>query len=92
MATTITIKRPEYERLKEIEAWCRENIGIGSFRTIQNTWLGMDDWFYIEEPMPDEEEYYNLDDELEDEQNLVFTFRRPAEATLFALKWTTQTA
>ena len=90
MATEIRIRRPDDERMIEMEAWLRDNIGLGSHRTNKNTWLGIEDWFYYDDwpELPEES-----DDEVEDDEaDLIFTFRRGADATVFALKWTTTTA
>jgi hypothetical protein len=94
MATEIAIRRPDEDRLKEIDAWLKENVGPGSFRSLKTTWLGMDDWFYYintpdeDESDPDEDDVFDIDAEYE-EPNLVYAFRREADATLFALRWTT---
>ena len=56
--------------------------------------MGMDDWFYYENISEDEDEEdpdVDADDEYRD-PDLVFVFRRESDATVFALKWTTQTA
>ena len=90
MATEIRIRRPDDERMIEMETWLRDNIGLGSHRTNKNTWLGIEDWFYYDDwpEWPEES-----DDEVEDDEaDLIFTFRRGADATMFALKWTTTTA
>lgn len=90
MTTEIRIRRPDDERMIEMEAWLRDNIGLGSHRTNKNTWLGIEDWFYYDDwpELPEES-----DDEVEDDEaDLIFTFRRGADATMFALKWTTTTA
>ena len=95
MATEIAIRRPTDERLEDMEKWCRENIGLGSFRTIKNSFMGMDDWFYYDN-IPD---FSEGDEELEVDQfdddyngpDVVFAFRREADATIFALKWSTAT-
>ena len=90
MATEIRIRRPDDERMIEMEAWLRDNIGLGSHRTNKNTWLGIEDWFYYDD-WPETSEV--SDDEVEDDEaDLIFTFRRGADATVFALKWTTTTA
>ena len=90
MATEISIRRPDDERLKSIEKWLRESVGLGSFRTIKNGFMGMDDWFYYDD-IPDlDDESVEFDDDTDDyETNLIFMFRRASDATLFALKWTT---
>ena len=92
MATEIRIRRPDDERMIEMEAWLRNNIGLGSHRTNKNTWLGIEDWFYYDDwpELPeDDQELEDEDDEAE--ADLIFTFRRDADATMFALKWTTTT-
>jgi len=90
MATEIRIRRPDDERMIEMETWLRDNIGLGSHRTNKNTWLGIEDWFYYDD-WPETSEV--SDDEVEDDEaDLIFTFRRGADATMFALKWTTTTA
>jgi len=86
MTTEIRIRRPDDERMIEMEAWLRDNIGLGSHRTNKNTWLGVENWFYYDDWPEDDQE---LED---DEADLIFTFRRGADATMFALKWTTTTA
>ena len=82
MTTEIRIRRPDDERMIEMEAWLRDNIGLGSHRTNKNTWLGVENWFYYDDWPEDDEA----------EADLIFTFRRGADATMFALKWTTTTA
>ena len=56
MATEIKLDRKHHERLVEIEAWCRDSIGLGSRRFVKNTWLGIEDWFYYEERVDQVEE------------------------------------
>ena len=63
-----------------MEAWLRDNIGLGSHRTNKNTWLGVEDWFYYDDWPEDDQE---LEDD-DDEADLIFTFRRGADATMFA--------
>jgi hypothetical protein len=92
MTTDIKITRPESSKLVEIERWLLDNVGLGSHRTIKNGFMGMDDWFYYDDVPEDDDEYLEIEDDIEDYQEyLVFTFRREADATVFALKWTTQT-
>ena len=88
MTTEIRIRRPDDERMIEMEAWLRDNIGLGSHRTNKNTWLGVENWFYYDDWPEDDQE---LEDD-DDEADLIFTFRRGADATMFALKWTKTTA
>ena len=91
MTTEIRIRRPDDERMIEMEAWLRDNIGLGSHRTNKNTWLGVEDWFYYDDwTDADPDGWVDEDDEAE--ADLIFTFRRGADATMFALKWTTTTA
>jgi hypothetical protein len=90
MATEIRIRRPDDERIIEMEAWLRDNIGLGSYRTNKNTWLGVEDWFYYDDWPDWPEDGEELEDD-EAEADLIFTFRRDADATMFALKWTTTT-
>jgi hypothetical protein len=90
MTTEIRIRRPDDERMIEMEAWLRDNIGLGSHRTNKNTWLGVEDWFYYDDWPEDDQELEDEDDEAD--ADLIFTFRRGADATMFALKWTKTTA
>lgn len=94
MPASIKIAKPEEETIQQMEHWLIENIGPGSHRTIKNGFMGMDDWFSYDENNLDDGEDYEYDDDL-DEDNyqefLIFTFRREEDATMFALKWTTQT-
>ena len=92
MTTDIKIARPENDVLIGMEKWLRENIGPGSYRTIKNGFMGMDDWFYYDEVIEDNDEDFDTLEDVEYEQNLIFTFRREADATVFALKWTTTIA
>lgn len=88
MSTDIKMARPDDDVMIEIGTWLRENVGPGSHRTIKNGFMGMDDWFWyndIPEDFEDEEDY-------DDVENVVFVFRRETDATVFALKWTTQTS
>jgi hypothetical protein len=53
--------------------------------------MGMDDWFFTYELIDnDEMELEDFDDDDDGTENLIFTFRRETDATMFALKWTTQ--
>jgi hypothetical protein len=94
MTTDIKIARPEHDVLETMEKWLRENIGPGSYRTIKNGFMGMDDWFYYDEINEDDnpEDYLDVDELEQVQENIIFVFRREADATIFALKWTTQTA
>jgi len=93
MATNIKIANPGDQTLIEIEKWLRDNVGLGSHRTIKNGFMGMDDWFYYEDWPEWSEDGEELEDEVEDDEaDLIFTFRRGADATMFALKWTTTIA
>jgi hypothetical protein len=95
MTTEIKIANPGQVVLLEMERWLLTNVGPGSMRTIKNSFMGMDDWFYTEENnLDDEDSDYEYDYDTDDDnyqEYLVFTFRREADATVFALKWTTQT-
>jgi hypothetical protein len=95
--TTIKLDRRHHDSLASIEQWCRERVGPGSRRFVKNTWLGTDDWFYYEErvetaPELTEEEIekgvrVHVDDSDDNESDLIFVFRREADATVFSLKW-----
>lgn len=92
MTTDIKIANPGQVVLLEMEKWLRDNVGPGSMRTIKNSFMGMDDWFFTYELHEnDEMELADFDDDDDMTENLIFTFRREADATVFALKWTTQT-
>jgi hypothetical protein len=94
MTTEIKIARPQDDVLIDMEAWLRENIGLGSYRTIKNGFMGMDDWFYYDDVDEDDgmtEDYLDVDDLEDVQENIIFVFRRAADATIFALKWTTTT-
>jgi hypothetical protein len=92
MTTDIKIANPGQETLLEMEKWLRDNVGPGSMRTIKNSFMGMDDWFFTYELNEnDEMDLADFDDDEDSTENLIFTFRREADATVFALKWTTQT-
>jgi hypothetical protein len=94
MTTEIKIARPDDDVLSNIEKWLRESVGPGSFRTIKNGFMGSDDWFYYNELTDDEddEDFWDVVDAEDIPENLIFVFRRDTDATVFALKWTTQTA
>lgn len=97
MATTIKLDRKHHSSLEEIETWCRERIGLGSRRFVKNTWLGIEDWFYFEERVEQVEELteeqiaegetMHVDASDDEESDLIFMFRRDADAALFSLKW-----
>jgi hypothetical protein len=94
MATEIAMNRPDPERLQQIEQWLSANVGSGSYRTVKNTWLGMDDWFYydnVADPVVTEGEEIDDPEDLDEgdykDPQLVFTFRRGEDATVFALQW-----
>lgn len=94
MTTEIKIARPGNIELMDMEKWLRDNVGPGSYRTIKNGFMGMDDWFYYDEVDEDDgmtEDYLDIDDLEDVQENIIFVFRREADATIFALKWTTQT-
>lgn len=93
MTTDIKIARPENDVLITMEKWLRDNIGPGSYRTIKNGFMGMDDWFYYDEVNEDDnpEDYLDVDELELVQENIIFVFRRESDATIFALKWTTQT-
>jgi hypothetical protein len=81
----------------EIETWCRDSVGLGSRRFVKNTWLGIEDWFYYEERVDTVEDLtdeqiakgavIHVDDSSDDESDLIFVFRRDADAALFSLRW-----
>jgi hypothetical protein len=97
MATEIKLDRKHHDKLVEIESWCRERFGLGSRRFVKNTWLGMDDWFYYEERVEHvqelteeqiaEGETLHVDASDDEESDLIFIFRRDADASVFSLKW-----
>lgn len=87
MTTDIKIARPADVVTVQMVNWLESNVGPGSFRTIKNSFMGMDDWFYTEDQ---DEEFDDILDQAEPDC-LIFTFRRENDATLFALKWTTTT-
>lgn len=89
MTTDIKIANPGQVVLLEMERWLRDNVGPGSMRTIKNSFMGMDDWFFTYELNDNDE--MDFDDDSDSTENLIFTFRRESDATVFALKWTTQT-
>lgn len=89
MTTDIKIANPGQVVLLQMENWLRDNVGPGSMRTIKNSFMGMDDWFFTYELNDNDE--MDFDDDSDSTENLIFTFRREADATVFALKWTTQT-
>lgn len=89
MTTDIKIANPGNIALLNIENWLRENVGPGSMRTIKNSFMGMDDWYFTYDI--DNEDGFEYDEEDDSTENLIFTFRREADATVFALKWSTQT-
>ena len=97
MTTTIKLDRKHHSNLLEIEAWCRERIGLGSRRFVKNTWLGMDDWFYYEETLDhmtdlteeevNEGKIVHVDTSDDQDSDLIFVFRRESDASMFSLKW-----
>jgi hypothetical protein len=97
MATEIKLDRKHHDKLVEIETWCRERIGLGSRRFVKNTWMGPEDWYYFEERVEHiqelseeqiaEGEIQHVDDSNDDESDLIFIFRRDADAAMFSLKW-----
>jgi hypothetical protein len=92
MTTDIKIANPGNIALLEMEKWLRDNVGPGSMRTIKNSFMGMDDWYFTYELNEDDEmELQDFDDDSDSTEYLIFTFRREADATVFALKWSTQT-
>ena len=93
MTTDIKMARPANDTMIEIGHWLQVNVGPGSYRTIKNGFMGMDDWFWYEDTTEyeDDEEWDEADID-EPQENVVFVFRREADATIFALKWTTQTS
>ena len=91
MTTEIKIAAPDSDTLTEMLAWLKENVGPGSFRNIKNSFMGMDDWFYVLEDIVWDETNPKWENGEEPEDYYIFAFRREADATVFALKWTTQT-
>ena len=93
MTTEIKMARPANDTMIEIGHWLQMNVGPGSYRTIKNGFMGMDDWFWYEDTTEyeDDEEWAEADID-EPEESVVFVFRRETDATIFALKWTTQTS
>ena len=97
MTTNIKLDRKHHDKLVEIETWCRDSVGLGSRRFVKNTWLGIEDWFYYEERVEDIEDLseeqiaagqvIHVDDSSDDESDLIFVFRRDADAALFSLRW-----
>lgn len=83
MTTAIKIDQKYIERMYDMQVWCSENIGPGSHRGVSNTWLGTDDWYSYQEDYTEE----NLEDDDFPEPDLIFVFRREADATMFGLKW-----
>ena len=92
MTTDIKMARPANDTMIEIGHWLQVNVGPGSYRTIKNGFMGMDDWFWYEEEIDFSEENPAWESGEEPEENVVFVFRRETDATIFALKWTTQTS
>jgi hypothetical protein len=75
------------DSLPEIESWLRQNVGPGARRYNSNQWLGTDDWFYYEDDAESDEDELTLT--LEDQQDdLVFVFRREGDMVMFGLRWT----
>ena len=91
MTTEIKLDRKHHDKLYEIEAWCRERIGLGSRRFVKDTWLGIEDWFYYEERVTKEQvtegEILHVDSSDDEESDLIFVFRRETDASVFSLKW-----
>jgi hypothetical protein len=75
------------DSLPEIESWLQQNVGPGARRYNSNQWLGTDDWFYYEDDAESDEDELTLT--LEDQQDdLVFVFRREGDMVMFGLRWT----
>ena len=94
MTTDIKMARPDNDTMIQIGHWLQVNVGPGSYRTIKNGFMGMDDWFWYDDTADtdqDFEDYLNNDEDPELE-SVIFVFRRETDATVFALKWTTQTS
>lgn len=97
MTTTIKLDRKHHDKLVEIEDWCRASIGLGSRRFVKNTWMGIEDWFYYEERVEQVPELtaeqeaegviQHVDASDDEESDLVFIFRREADAMMFSLRW-----
>jgi hypothetical protein len=97
MPTQIKLDRKHHDKLVDIETWCRDSVGLGSRRFVKNTWLGIEDWFYYEErveavPELTEEQItdgavVHVDASDDEESDLIFVFRRDADAALFSLRW-----
>ena len=89
MPTQIIIRTPEnQEVINDMVEWLRKNVGDGSFRSIPNSFMGMDDWYYYDNLSYLDDESDEPDDFDDTEVSLVFKFRRESDATMFALKWT----
>ena len=91
MTTDIKMARPDNDTMIQIGHWLQVNVGPGSYRTIKNGFMGMDDWFYVLEDIVWDETNPKWENGEEPEDYYIFTFRRETDATVFALKWTTQT-
>ncbi len=73
-----------HDRISEIEKWLVDNVGPGSRRYNQNTWMGTDDWYCF--PDPTEDELESEDFESQDDP-ITFVFRRESDLLMFSLKW-----
>jgi hypothetical protein len=92
MSYKLKLAHKHHDQLDQIEAWLNANVGPGSKRHANNTWLGAEDWYCYEEALvpgseEEEEEYYDNDDNLEDISDLIFVFRRESDLLMFSLKW-----
>ena len=94
MSYTLKLNHAHSDQLDKIEAWMIANVGPGSKRHSNNTWLGSEDWYCYEEatvndPVCREDLYIDDDSDLENfaDLDLVFVFRRESDLLLFSLKW-----
>ena len=49
MSTEIIIRTPEDPAvINDMIDWLHKNVGDGSYRSISNSFMGMDDWYYYD--------------------------------------------
>jgi hypothetical protein len=92
MTYKLKLAHNHHDQLDQITAWLNENVGPGSQRHANNTWLGAEDWYCFEEALvdsteQDQDDYYDNEDDLEDISDLIFVFRRESDLLMFSLKW-----
>ena len=92
MSYKLKLAHKHHDQLDQIEEWLNANVGPGSKRHANNTWLGAEDWYCYEEALvpgsdEEEEDYYDNDEDLEDISDLIFVFRRESDLLMFSLKW-----